>query len=138
MESTAKPGLDITAVISSPIPAGLTKIGAGTVRFSGANTYTGLTLIALGTIELGHPSALGPGAATSIKTGGRLHLDADGSTEPLFTEGTPGTYGPTIAAAGPGPRIFNGQHRVQRSADGVRLSGASLQSGRRDLRVAAI
>jgi autotransporter-associated beta strand protein len=106
--STAKPGIDIKAVIKSPIPAGLTKTGVGIARFGGANSYTGNTVITMGTIELAHASALGPGGATVIKTNGRLDVAADGSTEPLFPEGTPGTDGPTIAAVGPGKRTFNG------------------------------
>ncbi len=60
VQSTANPGVDIAAVIGSPIPAGLIKTGAGIARLGGANTYTGLTLISVGTHRAG--TSVGAGA----------------------------------------------------------------------------
>jgi autotransporter-associated beta strand protein len=41
---------------------GLTKIGAGTLVLSGANTYSGGTTLAAGTLTLVNNQALGTGA----------------------------------------------------------------------------
>ena len=46
-------GLSSSAVVHA---TGLTKLGAGTLTLTGANTYTGLTTVTQGTLRLGPPS----------------------------------------------------------------------------------
>lgn len=52
---------------------GLTKAGAGTLLFSGANKYDGLTNVAVGTLVAGHNTALGSTlAGTTVQSGATL------------------------------------------------------------------
>lgn len=44
--------------------AALVKDGAGTLRLTGANTYTGGSTVNAGTVEVGHDTALGTGSVT--------------------------------------------------------------------------
>ena len=62
---TAEAGgvVDFTGVISGAT-FGLTKIGAGTVRLSGTNTYTGLTTINAGTLAYGASNVIATGGVT--------------------------------------------------------------------------
>ncbi len=60
---------DLSGVLSGA--GGLTKTGAGTLRLSGANTFTGPATIASGTLVLGNSAALS-GAAYSTDNAGTL------------------------------------------------------------------
>lgn len=60
---------DLSGVLSSA--GGLTKTGAGTLRLSGANTFTGRASIAAGTLVLGNSAALS-GAVYSTDNAGTL------------------------------------------------------------------
>jgi autotransporter-associated beta strand protein len=60
---------DLSGVLSGT--GGLTKTGAGTLRLSGANTFTGSARIASGTLVLGNSAALS-GAAYSTDNAGTL------------------------------------------------------------------
>ena len=53
---------------------GLAKLGVGTLVLAGSNTYTGGTLVAAGTLQLGNAAALGSGAAPLTVDGGALDL----------------------------------------------------------------
>ena len=79
--------LNVTAGISShtPDPAtvgpvSLTKLGAGTMILTGANTYTGGTAINAGTLQAGNASALGSGGTISFG-GGTLQYGSGVSTD---------------------------------------------------------
>jgi autotransporter-associated beta strand protein len=66
----------VDMLISATITNGsLKKSGAGTLRLTGANTYTGGTTISAGILEIGSPAALGSGALTF--NSGQLNLRAD-------------------------------------------------------------
>jgi autotransporter-associated beta strand protein len=66
---------------------GLT-LSAGTLLLSGANTYTGLTVIAGGTLQVGNSNALGSGADSAVvATGGTLDLAGYFIAEPLQIKG---------------------------------------------------
>ena len=64
---TVDPGssLSISGAISGT-GTGITKSGDGTLFLSGANSYTGGTNIAAGTLQMGSPAALGFGAAVPL------------------------------------------------------------------------
>jgi len=58
---------DLSGVLSGA--GGLTKTGAGTLRLSGANTFTGPATIAAGTLVLGNAAALGSAAYSTDNAG---------------------------------------------------------------------
>ncbi|MGE3954048.1 MAG: autotransporter-associated beta strand repeat-containing protein [Parachlamydiales bacterium] len=68
--------LDITGVISETASAGITKLGAATLRFSGgsANTYTGLTTVSAGTLDLQKTAGINAIAGDVTVAGGTLIL----------------------------------------------------------------
>ena len=78
----------VTATIDSIIDgtAGLTKVGAGTLKLSGANIYTGGTILTLGTLRIGGGNVGSVGSITSSAIGtGTLTfnggtLSSDGTT----------------------------------------------------------
>lgn len=61
-------------------PSGFTKLGGGTMRLEGANTYTGDTILAGGTLALGHASALGT-TGKVIFNGGTLQFTPANSND---------------------------------------------------------
>jgi autotransporter-associated beta strand protein len=74
---------------SSSYTAGFTKIGAGALTLTGANTYTGTTTIGAGTLVAGNASALGSGDVSndSILDVGLTDLDIGGT----YTQDQAGT-----------------------------------------------
>jgi fibronectin-binding autotransporter adhesin len=61
--------LNVTAAVtSSNGTVGLTKSGAGTLVLTGANTYSGETVVDAGTLTLGAPPANGPGVIRGALT----------------------------------------------------------------------
>lgn len=68
--------LTFNAVLSTVSSSdAFTKTGAGTLRFSSANTYTNPTIISAGSIKLEGEGSLGSGAVT-VKSGATLDLGA--------------------------------------------------------------
>jgi autotransporter-associated beta strand protein len=59
---------------------GINKTGTGTLLLSANNTYTGETLLAAGTLALGHANALGVGGNISF-SGGTLQYGANNTTD---------------------------------------------------------
>jgi autotransporter-associated beta strand protein len=91
-------GLTISAVIgdNGAHPTALTKSGAGTLTLSGANTYTGDTIVNKGTLSISN-AYLNDAAAVKIDLGAYLNLSFTGSDQiaELWLGGAqmvPGTY----------------------------------------------
>ena len=59
---------DTTANVPSGGPLGLTKLGGNTLTLTASNTYTGLTTISSGTLQLGGSAAKARKAASSSGT----------------------------------------------------------------------
>jgi autotransporter-associated beta strand protein len=66
---------------------GLAKLGAGTLTLGAANTYTGATTVAGGTLKLGHVRALPPDTAV-VLAGGTLDLSGYTVTNAVGGNGT--------------------------------------------------
>ena len=75
---TAEAGgtVDFSGIISGAT-FGITKTGAGTVRLSGINTYSGLTTVSDGTLAYGVSNAIATGAVTIAGTTAVLDLGAN-------------------------------------------------------------
>ena len=75
----------VLANLTSGVPGGLTKAGAGSMILAGANTYTGPTIINEGTLQVGNNGTSGSLSASSpITTNGTLAFHR---TNPI-TQGT--------------------------------------------------
>jgi autotransporter-associated beta strand protein len=59
---------------------GLTKSGDGSLTLTSANTYTGGTTVAAGTLVAGHANAIGTGQALTVNAGGTLRSQAGVTT----------------------------------------------------------
>src|SRR2546425_7366347 len=83
---------------------GFTKTGAGTLRLSGTNSYSGVLLISAGVVEAAHVTALGTAAGgTRVSDGATLQIDNVGAlAEPLNIQGAGrgGTNGALYSPAG--------------------------------------
>jgi fibronectin-binding autotransporter adhesin len=110
--------------------AGITKIGAGTLRLGApTNTYNGVTLVSAGTIEVASSGALGlTSQGTTIAGGATLLISATTlAAEPITLIG--GSATPALSGLGDssvaGPITFTGDCviAVTNAADDLRLSG---------------
>ncbi|MGA2854167.1 MAG: autotransporter-associated beta strand repeat-containing protein, partial [Verrucomicrobiota bacterium] len=126
---------------------GLTKLGAGTLTLSGANTYTGNTTISAGTLELAQ-ATLAANSTVSIASSAKLQLDFATTNQigALVLNGvtqSPGIYNSNttpayitgagslmVAAAGPG--IFTstpGITSFTMNGTDIVISGTNGQAG---------
>ena len=55
--------------LGATLDGGLTKLGSGTIQLAGSNTYTGLTTVAAGDLELISSAALANSAALTVNAG---------------------------------------------------------------------
>jgi fibronectin-binding autotransporter adhesin len=121
-------GTGKTATISAIIQgsAGLTKAGTGTLILSGANTYTGTTIVNAGTLQLGAAGVLADISNLTINSGATLNMGGFAETIGTLTlnRGTITGFGSTEAVpiiTGSGGFITTGG--TVANWPGVRLGG---------------
>ncbi len=95
-DGSADPDLLVNASISGSVPV-FYKQGLGTMSFTGANTYSGLTTIYQGILDVQNSGALGTASpGTSVQPGGTLRLTGSGSLSEgivLYGTGAPSATG---------------------------------------------
>ncbi|MEP9357522.1 autotransporter-associated beta strand repeat-containing protein [Sphingomonas sp. KR3-1] len=64
---------------------GLTKVGTGVLTLSGANTYSGLTQVAEGTLRLGAAGVLADDSTLEVRNGATLDMNGFDETVAAFT-----------------------------------------------------
>jgi autotransporter-associated beta strand protein len=70
-------------VVSGAASAALRKEGAGTLQLAAGNVYQGLTIVAEGTLDIGHPISLGAASAsTTVLDGATLRVSGDNDSIP--------------------------------------------------------
>ncbi|WP_280278920.1 autotransporter-associated beta strand repeat-containing protein [Sphingomonas sp. CBMAI 2297] len=78
---------------------GLTKTGTGVLTLSGANTYSGLTLVDAGTLRLGASGVLADDSTLEVRNGATLDLNGFDETVASFTIAGNLIGGGTLTAA---------------------------------------
>lgn len=125
-------------------PSGFTKLGGGTMRLEGANTYTGDTVLAGGTLSLGHASALGMTGkvifnggtlqftpANSNDCSGRFSTAANQSFR-FDTNGRSVNFGTVIASTG-GSLVKSGEGSLKLSAFNTYTGTTTVDKGTLEL-----
>ena len=82
--------LHVSGIVSGPASATLRKEGAGTLLLASGNSYQGATIIAEGTLDIGHAMSLGAfTASTTVLNGATLRVSGnnDSIPEPLVLAG---------------------------------------------------
>ena len=87
---TSDVDLDVTVPITN---GGITKSGAGTMRLSGNNTFTGAVNVNGGTLRYNHASGLTTSTAVAVNNGGVLDMNGIGDTVASLSSAVGNTTG---------------------------------------------
>ena len=63
-------------ILNTSAPLNLTKSGAGTFTISGANTYSGVTTVSAGTLQLGADNTIPAGSSVIVANGATLDMNS--------------------------------------------------------------
>ena len=118
-----------SVTLAANASGGLTKTGAGTLTLTTANTYTGVTTVAGGTLALGNAKAL-PTQTPVVLAGGTLDLNGYTVTNGLTAAGGSVVNGTLETVLSPGGAGTVGTNTVALS--GAALTGTYLADVRAD------
>ena len=129
-------GLDTTGATSPFIYAsnisgsqGITKLGAGTLTLSGANTYTGATTVDAGTLQAGvATNAFGNNTAVVLANTSGATLDLNGNSEAVGSLSGGGTSGGGVTL-GTGTLTVGGNNASTSYAGVISGGGALTKTG---------
>ncbi|WP_157959132.1 cadherin domain-containing protein, partial [Marinomonas shanghaiensis] len=115
-----------SGVISSTNSSGITKVGSGSLTLSGANTYTGSTIINAGTLYLENGSAIADSSAVTINSGAEIELYlSDETIGSLAGAGTLTLNGGSLTVGGNNSdTIFSGQIQDGGNSGGLIKTGS--------------
>lgn len=107
-DTTGDSGTDlaVSTVLAGPgatlgAAGGIAKLGAGTMRLTGANTFTAGVTVSAGTLAAANPAALGTGTAT-VASGAILRLDPTAIIANAITDLGTGSFLGSLDFAGGG------------------------------------
>ena len=127
IQNNTSNGLTISSAIQDNGSAtGLTKTGAGTLTLTGSNSFSGTTILAVGTLQVGSNSALGSG--TVVLNAGTVL--SDGST--ARTLSNPIVFGADIPlgnATNNGALTFNGNVNLGGATRALAVNSAVTLAG---------
>ncbi|MEO7099133.1 MAG: autotransporter-associated beta strand repeat-containing protein [Luteolibacter sp.] len=102
---------------------GLTKSGTTTLTLSGANTYTGPTLVSSGTLAMGGANRLDSGTALTVSSGTNFLLNGNATTTASLAGGGTIGLGSGILTTGTNSSTFSG---VITGTGGLTKSGSGI------------
>ncbi|MCA9270021.1 MAG: autotransporter-associated beta strand repeat-containing protein, partial [Planctomycetales bacterium] len=103
----AAPAIDVE-ILASIQNGGVTKDGAGTLRFSGVNTYTSPTTVNAGVLSLFGGSAIADSNAVTVTSPGALNVDASETIGSLAGTGSVVLTGSLTAGGNNSSTSFSG------------------------------
>jgi autotransporter-associated beta strand protein len=131
--------LDVSATIPASLNGGVVKNGAGTLKLSGASTYTGATQLNAGIVEVSADANLGAAASGITLNGGTLRTSASFSTSRIIslqsvggsietlaitTINNPISGSASLTKSGAGTLIMNSQNSL---IDNLTVSAGTFQ-----------
>ncbi len=130
-DGTFEVGEEKTLTISGSISGnkGFEKIGAGTLTLTGANTYTGMTTVTEGALQL---------TGDAVQTSGPITVETDGTLEYNIpggqTEKTTITADNAIVSAGKVIKTGEGTLKIDAAEGAVDVESLVVSSGRLDMK----